>query len=283
MAIGDEKAAEILSKCARHCCICRKFRPMHLQIHHLIEKSEGGDNSFDNLIPICTYCHSNVHTITKLTRRFTIEELKKHRNSVYSLVNKGKLPSSESIISEQDIDYIIDKVADKINKKFEKKYSKRSLKILSAAALEVENIISVNKIVSDTNDGNNLRSYSIGIGNYLFISESDENGSPEILSEIIENKLIKEVDGNNYRITSKGVALVEEVFVTDDKYTAKKVKCINCSLHFEIYTWYPERHNKDNISCPECGKKHGNFVIWRQQKFGFIFQEVPGNANFDTD
>src|SRR5437868_14047629 len=93
MAIPPNLVAEVLAKCGRHCCICRRFRPTQLQVHHITEKSEGGGDELDNLIAICVSCHSDVHTNTKLSRRFTARELKLHREEVFRLVSEGKLPS----------------------------------------------------------------------------------------------------------------------------------------------------------------------------------------------
>jgi hypothetical protein len=94
MSVPEAVAADILAKCARHCCICRRFRPLHLQVHHIVERGEGGTDEPDNLIAICVSCHADVHTQTKLTRRFTVKELKAHRDEVVRLATEGKLPSS---------------------------------------------------------------------------------------------------------------------------------------------------------------------------------------------
>jgi hypothetical protein len=51
----------------------------------------------DNLIAICVSCHCDVHTNTKLTRRFTEKELKLHRDNVCQLVADGKLPSGGDV------------------------------------------------------------------------------------------------------------------------------------------------------------------------------------------
>ncbi|GIW75707.1 MAG: hypothetical protein KatS3mg104_0770 [Phycisphaerae bacterium] len=95
MAIPDVVVTKILVACARHCCICRRFKPLHLHVHHIVEKSEGGTDDEQNLIATCMTCHSDVHTQTKLTRRFTPAELRMHRDAVYALVREGKLPSAE--------------------------------------------------------------------------------------------------------------------------------------------------------------------------------------------
>jgi hypothetical protein len=39
---------KMMVKCARRCCICRRFRPTKLQVHHILERGKGGDNEEDN-------------------------------------------------------------------------------------------------------------------------------------------------------------------------------------------------------------------------------------------
>ena len=56
---------------------------------------DGGSDDEDNLIPPCLICHASTHTKTRLTRNFTANELKQHRDEVYRLVAEGKLPAEE--------------------------------------------------------------------------------------------------------------------------------------------------------------------------------------------
>jgi hypothetical protein len=91
MSIPESVAAEILVKCARHCCICRRFAPLYLQVHHIILASNGGADEPDNLIAVCLTCHCDVHTKAPFTRRFTPQELKGHRDAVFSLVARGAM------------------------------------------------------------------------------------------------------------------------------------------------------------------------------------------------
>lgn len=95
MSIPQDRADEILATCARCCCVCRRFRPLHLQVHHIVLCSESGSDELDNLIALCLTCHSDVHTRTSFTRRFTVQELKQHRDTVFRLVAEGKLPAGE--------------------------------------------------------------------------------------------------------------------------------------------------------------------------------------------
>ena len=91
MAIPDQVAARILAKCGRHCCICRRFEPLHLQVHHIVPTSEGGSDDEENLIAICLTCHSDVHARVPFGRRFSAEELLGHRRTVERLLEEGKL------------------------------------------------------------------------------------------------------------------------------------------------------------------------------------------------
>jgi hypothetical protein len=41
-------------------------------------------------------------------------------------------------------------------------------------------------------------------------------------------------------------------------------QCNICGLHFNIYSWLPDRHRSDNVKCPECGQS-GAFRHYRAQ------------------
>lgn len=41
------------------CALCDSSR--HLQIHHCVPRGQGGTNSVQNLICLCSYCHSHAH------------------------------------------------------------------------------------------------------------------------------------------------------------------------------------------------------------------------------
>ena len=73
-----------------------------MQVHHIKEQSEGGADDPDNLIAVCLTCHSDVHTHTKLTRRFTEAELKAHRDELFKLVAQGVLPQADDVASDYE-------------------------------------------------------------------------------------------------------------------------------------------------------------------------------------
>jgi hypothetical protein len=94
--IPKELVDRMMVKCGRRCCICRRFRPTKLQVHHIVERGQGGGNDEGNLIVICFSCHSDVHTKVPFARRFTVEELKGHRDGLVRMVEQGKLPIDDT-------------------------------------------------------------------------------------------------------------------------------------------------------------------------------------------
>jgi hypothetical protein len=59
---------------------CRICGHALVQLHHLIRRSQGGDDVADNLVPLCLLCHGELHrddgtTARRLMARLTPAEL----------------------------------------------------------------------------------------------------------------------------------------------------------------------------------------------------------------
>jgi len=270
MTISDEIASEVLSKSARHCCVCRNFLPLKIQVHHIREQSDGGTNDFGNLIPICIQCHSDIHTIPHMTRKFTEKELKKCRDDVYDMVACGKLPATKPM-TRNELEVVSSLLAETLrNNKDEDNLSDEAVELLSVALCERSPII-ISEIP-------NSDSCIINIGSQqLFPKEKHVGQYPKSIIELLSRGLIQS-KGNELEITEKGEKLVSNLVQTTATYTQKKVKCLECGLHFIICTWEKDKHDSSSILCPECGQNDGLFLVWTQQKFGFIFQDVPGKS-----
>jgi hypothetical protein len=93
--ISKELVDKVMVKCGRRCCICRRFRPTKLQVHHIVERNQGGNNDEENLIVLCFTCHTDVHTNVPFARRFTVEEQKGHRDALVKMVEQGVLPPDD--------------------------------------------------------------------------------------------------------------------------------------------------------------------------------------------
>lgn len=132
-------ADQVLAKCGRHCCLCRRFRPTWLQVHHIEEESKGGESNKENAIALCVTCHIDVHTKRPFTQRFSSDELVQHRDQVFRLVEDGKLCGADETLEEFVIgDSNFQATTDHL------KLSTLALKILVSAA-EREDCIMLNK------------------------------------------------------------------------------------------------------------------------------------------
>lgn len=99
MGFPKSVADEVLVRCGRHCCICGKYAGAKIELHHIKQVADGGDDSVDNCIPLCLDCHAEVKSYNPhhpKGRKFTEKELKGHRDKCYE---KHSLGSKEGVIS----------------------------------------------------------------------------------------------------------------------------------------------------------------------------------------
>lgn len=86
MPFSEEVKRKAFIACGRKCCICHKFCGNNMEVHHIKPESEGGENTFENAIPLCFDCHAEVGQYNPnhpKGNKFTQEELKGHRDSWY--------------------------------------------------------------------------------------------------------------------------------------------------------------------------------------------------------
>jgi hypothetical protein len=106
-SIPPDLVDRMMVKCARRCCICRRYRPTKLQVHHIVERGQGGGNEEDNLLVTCLSCHTDVHTKVPFARRFSVNELKGHRDALVKMVEEGKLPQVDTDDADEVIRSIV--------------------------------------------------------------------------------------------------------------------------------------------------------------------------------
>lgn len=81
---------DALLACGRCCCICHKFCGTKIEVHHIREESEGGDNTADNAIPLCFDCHADMRSYDHKHpkgNKYSESELKRHRANWNEKVN----------------------------------------------------------------------------------------------------------------------------------------------------------------------------------------------------
>lgn len=95
MGFSKEIKEDILVNSARHCCVCRRYRGVKIEIHHIISKEQDGEDSYDNAIPLCFDCHSDAgHYFAKHPNgtKFSPNELKKHKANWFKIVAENSIP-----------------------------------------------------------------------------------------------------------------------------------------------------------------------------------------------
>jgi HNH endonuclease len=88
MPFSPVVAERLLVASHRHCCICHKPSGSKMQIHHIVAEADGGDDSFENGIPLCLDCHAEVGSYNPrhpVGRRLSPTELRKHRDQWFKL------------------------------------------------------------------------------------------------------------------------------------------------------------------------------------------------------
>jgi len=75
-----------LVACGRHCCICHKFCGTKIELHHIKQRAYGGEDTFENCIPLCFDCHADMGKADPKHARgknYSEKELKQHRDFWY--------------------------------------------------------------------------------------------------------------------------------------------------------------------------------------------------------
>lgn len=89
--------------CGRCCCICHKYCGNNMELHHIKPKSAGGEDTFENAIPLCFDCHAEVGQYNPKHPKgikFSEQELIQHRDNWYKQVASGR---QEAIENEEPI------------------------------------------------------------------------------------------------------------------------------------------------------------------------------------
>src|SRR5262245_8387055 len=78
--------------CGRRCCLCHKFCGVRIECHHIAQPKDGGQDTFENCIPLCFDCHAEVGHYNEAHpkgTKFTPKELREHRDRWFKKVESG--------------------------------------------------------------------------------------------------------------------------------------------------------------------------------------------------
>ncbi len=96
------------------------------------------------------------------------------------------------------------------------------------------------------------------------------------IAELEKGKAKLEKERDDLRVVVKEWHEIDE---DQSTFVKVKAKCMRCSLHFVVCTHRPEDHSARTLTCPECGQRKGQFLVWKETPAEmFIFQSVPGGT-----
>lgn len=116
MSFSQKIKEEIFVATARHCCVCHRYKGVKIEIHHIITREKGGEDSYENAITLCFDCHCDAgHYNNKHPRgsKFSPSELKKHKENWIKIVQENKIPPKEK--SSFHVRHLIIKEVELIN------------------------------------------------------------------------------------------------------------------------------------------------------------------------
>ena len=92
MSFSEDIKIKAMVACGRRCCICHKFCGNNMEVHHIKARADGGEDVFENAIPLCFDCHAIVRQYDPRHPKgikFTEKELIMHRDTWYNKIEKS--------------------------------------------------------------------------------------------------------------------------------------------------------------------------------------------------
>ena len=106
MSFPKEVKRQALISCRRHCVLCGKFCGLKIELHHIKQHAHGGKDTFENCIPLCFNCHSEVRMYNPdhpKGTKYSEEELIQRRDLFYQEITNN--PLSHKYISKEASEY----------------------------------------------------------------------------------------------------------------------------------------------------------------------------------
>ncbi len=99
--IPEDMFAKLMLDSRRTCNLCWQRPAAH--VHHIVQVSDGGDNSEDNLVLLCERCHPEAHTVRSMARNLTPEVLRVHKTAWLDLVERFPLMPEDILQQANDV------------------------------------------------------------------------------------------------------------------------------------------------------------------------------------
>lgn len=95
MSFPQKIKDELMVASARHCCVCHRYKGVKLEIHHIVPKTDEGEDTYENGIVLCFDCHADAgHYFSGHPKgtKFSPGELRKHKEGWFKKVQERNIP-----------------------------------------------------------------------------------------------------------------------------------------------------------------------------------------------
>lgn len=194
---------KVLVASGRCCAICHKFCGQKIELHHIIQVADGGKNTFDNCIPLCFDCHSDMGKIDKKHPKgtqYSSQELYMHRDNWYKQVASGN-----NIYSQIDEKVFLEdkKLFESINSAFTQNVKNSLCKEDLSSKFKFNTFNSIFNLIDYSYDPNNE------FLNPLLEAQRSElfNNISKFKNYIGLNTFPENILGTEYSVTQKWIAI----------------------------------------------------------------------------
>jgi len=109
MPFSREVKDKLFLACHRYCCICHEFKGTNMEVHHIIQEADGGENTEDNGIPLCFDCHADAGSYNPRHpkgNKYTSSELREHKKQWFEACKDFSYVLNESTKEPDEIEHL---------------------------------------------------------------------------------------------------------------------------------------------------------------------------------
>lgn len=110
MGFSPTLREDAIVRSARRCCVCREYKGLGIEVHHIRPSSEGGPDTIENAIVLCFDCHAAAgHYNPSHPRgsRFSPSELRRHRDRLWGDVERGLIPPANPAAADIHVRHLL--------------------------------------------------------------------------------------------------------------------------------------------------------------------------------